>query len=63
MHNHFSTLVNTTNQELQTISIWFKANKLSLNVTKTNNMIFLMYVIITLKIMLLLNLMEGGWRE
>ena len=40
MHNNLTTLINTTNQELQNLSSWFKANKLSLNVTKTNFMIF-----------------------
>ena len=33
-------LVNTLNTELETLGMWFKINKLSLNVGKSNYMIF-----------------------
>ena len=39
-HNNFSHLVQTTNNELNNISNWFKVNKLSLNIYKMNYMSF-----------------------
>ncbi len=33
-------LINVVNKELEDISDWFKANKLALNITKTNSMLF-----------------------
>jgi hypothetical protein len=38
--NDIATLINTLNQQLSLISEWFVANKLSLNVGKTNFIIF-----------------------
>ena len=38
--NNFGTLVETTNYELCKVSDWFKANKLSVNATKTNYVFF-----------------------
>ena len=35
-HTNLNTLVNTLNTELPKISTWFKCNKLSLNINKTN---------------------------
>jgi hypothetical protein len=35
-HPDLNTLVSTFNEELKNVSSWFKANKLSLNVSKTN---------------------------
>lgn len=41
MSNHdLDCLISSVNNELSNISIWFKVNKLSLNVNKTNYMIF-----------------------
>jgi hypothetical protein len=39
-HHKFSSLVNTVNCEIDKISEWFKANKLSLNLKKSNYVIF-----------------------
>ncbi len=39
-HNDFKELLRIVNDELKNISIWFKANKLSLNIKKTNYIIF-----------------------
>ena len=39
-HQKFSSLVNTVNCEIDKISEWFKANKLSLNLKKSNYVIF-----------------------
>lgn len=39
-HKNFDTLVTSMNNELYKINQWFKANKLSLNVKKTNFIIF-----------------------
>ena len=39
-HANLSDLITTVNQELSNLSVWFKANKLSLNIDKTNYMIF-----------------------
>jgi len=36
----FNQLVNVVNSELITLSDWFRANRLSLNITKTNYMLF-----------------------
>ena len=33
-------LIRSTNEELSKLSLWFKANRLSLNITKTNYMLF-----------------------
>ena len=38
--NDLITLTNTVNQELALLSRWFKLNKLSLNIKKTNYMLF-----------------------
>ena len=40
------TLFNSVNKELQNIHKWFKANKLSLNITKTKYSFFLPKLII-----------------
>jgi Reverse transcriptase (RNA-dependent DNA polymerase) len=37
---NFVNLINTTNVELDKLAVWFRANKLSLNVKKTNYMLF-----------------------
>ena len=39
-HHDLNTLVNTLNQELPKVSTWFKCNKLSLNINKTNFIYF-----------------------
>ena len=39
-HKSIEALVNHTNTELQKIAIWFQANKLTLNIDKTNFIIF-----------------------
>ena len=39
-HKHFDILIKNINQELNKLSEWFKANRLSLNVKKTNYIIF-----------------------
>ena len=39
-HHNLNTLVNTLNNELPKLSLWFKCNKLSLNIGKTNFMYF-----------------------
>ena len=39
-HENFNTLINVVNDELHKISEWFRLNKLSLNVNKTNHIIF-----------------------
>ena len=39
-HQDLKTLNNTINQELEKVTLWLAANKLSLNVGKTNFMIF-----------------------
>ena len=37
---NIDTLINTTNSTLQTISLWFQINKLSLNISKTKFILF-----------------------
>ena len=39
-NNDIETLFSTVNMELEKISEWFKANKLSLNIKKTNYTLF-----------------------
>ena len=39
-HKYLETLYKTMNQELKQVSLWLNANKLSLNVNKTQFMIF-----------------------
>ena len=39
-NNDMETLFSTVNMDLEKISEWFKANKLSLNITKTNYTLF-----------------------
>jgi hypothetical protein len=39
-HNNLSTLIDNINCELKKLALWFKANKLVLNVSKTKYMIF-----------------------
>ena len=39
-HTHFHTLIEEVNIELQKIAIWFNTNKLTLNVKKSNVIIF-----------------------
>ena len=39
-HTHFHTLIEEVNIELQKIAIWFNTNKLTLNVKKSNFIIF-----------------------
>src|SRR6188508_321288 len=39
-HKHFDILIQNINLELVKLSEWFKANRLSLNVKKTNYIIF-----------------------
>lgn len=39
-HSNIDTLIREANEELQNISKWFKVNQLSLNIQKTNFMIF-----------------------
>ena len=39
-HSDLDQLINSLNNELSNLSIWFKVNKLSLNVNKTNYMFF-----------------------
>ena len=39
-HANLSDLITIVNQELSNLSVWFKANKLSLNIDKTYYMIF-----------------------
>lgn len=39
-HSNIDTLIREANEELQNISKWFKVNQLSLNIEKTNFMIF-----------------------
>ena len=39
-NNDMETLFSTVNMDLEKISKWFKANKLSLNITKTNYTLF-----------------------
>ena len=34
------SMVNVTNEELDKLTMWFKVNKLSLNITKSNYMVF-----------------------
>ena len=38
-HKDLSSKTNVVNEELEEVSIWFKANKLSVNASKTNFMI------------------------
>ena len=38
--NHFELLVKVVNEELEKLSAWFVANKLSLNIKKTNYILF-----------------------
>ena len=40
-HTDFDTLIEEINEELQKITTWFHANKLSLNIKKSNFIIFL----------------------
>ena len=40
VHNDLKTLFTTANNELENINEWFKANKLYLNVKKTNYILF-----------------------
>ena len=42
-HKHANDLVSIVNNELAKIVIWLKVNKLSLNLTKTNFMIFMIH--------------------
>ena len=39
-HSNLSTLVDVVNRELELVSKWFRVNKLSLNIKKTNCMLF-----------------------
>ena len=39
-NSNLNDLINSVNNELHNVSVWFKANKLSLNIDKTNYMIF-----------------------
>ena len=39
-NNYIETLFSTVNMELERIREWFKANKLSLNIKKTNYTLF-----------------------
>ena len=39
-NSNLNQLIETTNNQLKNLSLWFKANKLPLNVTKTNYMLF-----------------------
>ena len=39
-HNDLVYLINTLNTELNKLSTWFAANRLSLNLSKTNFMVF-----------------------
>ncbi len=39
-HNNLNQLISNVNRDLMKISTWFKAKKLSLNVNKSNYMIF-----------------------
>jgi hypothetical protein len=39
-HKDLHTLINYVNSELQKLAVWFKANKMAVNVTKTNFIIF-----------------------
>lgn len=39
-HHNLNTLINILNNELPKLSLWFKCNKLSLNINKTNFMYF-----------------------
>ena len=39
-HSNYNDLIRIVNDELKNISVWFKANKLSLNIKKTNYVIF-----------------------
>ena len=39
-YNNLDKLLETLNDELNKLSIWFKANKLSLNINKTYNILF-----------------------
>ena len=39
-HSNLNDLITIVNHELDNLSVWFKANKLSLNIRKTNYIIF-----------------------
>ena len=39
-NKNLQQLIRSTNEELSKLSLWFKANRLSLNITKTNYMLF-----------------------
>jgi hypothetical protein len=39
-HKNLNTLINYVNTELQKLAVWFKANKMAVNVSKTNYIIF-----------------------
>jgi hypothetical protein len=41
-HDNLNTLVNIVNQEINKMAIWFRANKLAVNISKTKYMIFRM---------------------
>ena len=42
-HPDLDQLINSLNSELSDLSIWFKVNKLSLNVNKSNYMVFVCF--------------------
>ena len=39
-NSNLQQLIRSTNEELSKLSLWFKANRLSFNITKTNYMLF-----------------------
>ena len=39
-HNDIKTLIETVNSELKFLRNWFRANRLSLNISKTNFILF-----------------------
>ena len=39
-HKHLDTLIAKINKELEKVTVWLQLNKLSLNLTKTNFMLF-----------------------
>ncbi len=39
-HKNLNTLINYVNTELQKLAVWFKANRMAVNVSKTNYIIF-----------------------
>ena len=40
-HSNINTLLEMVNHELISVSSWFRVNKLSLNINKTNYMLFI----------------------